>query len=165
MPRLYLVAVVLHVLAAVIWLGGTFFVALVGAPVLRRVEPPTLRTQLFEALGIRFRRVGWTAIAVLVATGVASMGFRGWLDLGLLTSAEFWSTPAGAAFAVKLAAVTLMVALTAAHDFVLGPAAGRADPGTPAGARLRRRSALLARWGALLGLVVLIAAVTLVRPG
>lgn len=165
MPRLYLVTVGLHLLAAMVWLGGTFFLALVGAPVLRKVQPPSLRVQLFEALGVRFRRVGWAAIWVLLATGVAMMGFRGWLDLALLSSGAFWSSAAGRAFAVKLVAVTLMLALTAAHDFVLGPAAGRADPTTPEGARLRRRSALLARWGALLGLVVLGAAVALVRPG
>lgn len=165
MSRLYLVVVALHVLAAMVWLGGTFFLALVGAPVLRKVEPASLRTQLFEALGVRFRLVGWTAIAVLVATGLAVMHYRGWLDVALLTGADFWNTGAGRAFAVKLVAVALMLAMTAAHDFVLGPRAGRMDLTTPEGARLRRRSALLARWGALLGLVVLGAAVTLVRPG
>ena len=40
---LYNLVVTLHVLAALFWLGGMFFLALVGAPVLRAVEPPELR--------------------------------------------------------------------------------------------------------------------------
>ena len=43
MPGLYWLSVTVHVLAAMLWLGGTFFLAAVGAPVLRKVEPPALR--------------------------------------------------------------------------------------------------------------------------
>ena len=42
------------------------FLGVVGAPVLRRVEPPALRQRLFHELGLRFRTVGWWAVAVLV---------------------------------------------------------------------------------------------------
>ena len=47
----YLVNVTIHVFAALFWLGGMFFLALVGAPVLRKVEPPELRARLFQQLG------------------------------------------------------------------------------------------------------------------
>ena len=40
---LYYASVSVHVLAAMLWLGGMFSLAVVGAPVLRRVEPPALR--------------------------------------------------------------------------------------------------------------------------
>ena len=69
MRTLYLANVTVHVLAALVWLGGMFFVAVVGAPVLRRVESPALRSELFRELGERFRAVGWACIALLVATG------------------------------------------------------------------------------------------------
>jgi uncharacterized membrane protein len=47
----YFVNVTVHVFAALLWLGGMFFLAVVGAPVLRSVEPPELRAQLFRRLG------------------------------------------------------------------------------------------------------------------
>src|SRR5690554_4486628 len=48
---LYHLNVTLHVLAALLWLGGMFFLAVVGAPVLRKVEPAALRARLFQELG------------------------------------------------------------------------------------------------------------------
>ena len=63
----YYLNVTVHVLAALLWLGGMFFLGLVGAPVLRQIEPPALRVKLFRLLGQRFRTIGWSAIAGLVA--------------------------------------------------------------------------------------------------
>ena len=48
----YYVVVTIHVLAALLWLGGMFFLGVVGAPVLRRIEPPALRRRLFQELGV-----------------------------------------------------------------------------------------------------------------
>ena len=160
----YWVSVTLHVLAAMLWLGGMLFLAAVGAPVLRAIEPPALRQRLFQQLGLRFRSIGWGAIALLIATGIANLHFRGWLRWdGALGDAVFWATPMGRALAWKLGAVGAMLATSATHDFVLGPAAGRAVAGSPEAIRLRRRAALLARVTALLGLVVVAAAVRLAR--
>ena len=166
MPALYYLAVTLHVLAAMLWLGGMFFLGVVGAPVLRRIEPPALRQRLFQQLGARFRGVGWWAIAVLVLTGVANLHYRGWLQWdGVLASGAFWRTGVGHALAAKLAAVATMLIVSAVHDFVLGPAAGRAVAGSPDALALRRRAALLARANALLGVVIVVAAVRLARGG
>jgi uncharacterized membrane protein len=166
MSPVYYLAVALHILAAMFWLGGMFFLAAVGAPVLRAVEPPELRQRLFQQLGLRFRAAGWWAIAVLVATGVVQLQLRGLLHWsGMLGDPTFWASPLGRALAVKLVAVTAMIAASAVHDFVLGPAAGRVAPGSPEAARLRRRAALIARGNALLGIIVVLAAVRLVRGG
>ena len=159
---LYYINVVVHVLAAVIWLGGLFFFALVGAPVLRRMEPAALRAALFQQLGERFRTVGWLAIVVLLVTGGINLYFRGVLDRDLWNAA-FWSTRFGRILGVKLTAILGMLVLQLFHDFQLGPAAGRASAGTEEAIRLRRRAALVARSSALLGLIILIAAVLLVR--
>lgn len=166
MSTAYYVNVTIHILAALIWLGGMFFVGLVGAPLFRSVEPPALRQRLFHDLGVRFRTVGWVCIAVLVVTGIGNLQFRGLLHWdGVLSSAAFWGTTLGHALAVKLAAVATMLVISAVHDFWLGPAAGRLEAGTPAAIALRRRAALLARINALVGLVVVVAAVLLVRGG
>ena len=165
MRNLYLLNVTLHVLAALLWLGGMFFFALVGAPVLRKLEPAALRARLFAELGRAFRAVGWGAIAVLLATGVLNLHFAGVLRGGRMGDAAFWSSAYGRALAWKLATVAVMLAVSAVHDFVLGPRAGRLDPGSPAALRARSRAAWLARINALVGLVLVFIAVRLARGG
>jgi uncharacterized membrane protein len=163
---LYFCNVTIHVLAALLWLGGMFFLGVVGAPALRRIEPPAVRQRLFQELGRRFRTVGWVAIAVLVVTGVLNLYFHGWLRWnGVLGASAFWSTSIGHALAAKLVAVVTMIVVSATHDFVLGPAAGRAAPGSRHALALRKRAALLARANALVGVIVVIAAVHLARGG
>ena len=160
----YHLVVTLHVLAALLWLGGMFFLGVVGAPVLRAIEPAALRQRLFHLLGVRFRTVGWIAIAVLVATGTIMLRARGLLAWsGVLGSAAFWRTPLGVALAFKLATVVTMIVVSAVHDFLVGPAASRAEPGSAEAVALRRRAALLARLNALVGLFLVIAAVRLAR--
>jgi len=159
----YTVSITLHVLAAMFWLGGMFFLAAVGAPVLRRVEPALLRAKLFDELGIRFRILGWIAIGVLVVTGVVNLRYHGVLSWAVLRDPGFWSGSFGVALAVKLASVAVMLVLQAVHDFVHGPEASRAVPGSPAALRIRTRAALLARINAVVGLVLIVAATRLPR--
>ena len=161
----YHINVTIHVLAALLWLGGMFFLAAVGAPVLREVEPPELRAQLFRRIGEQFRLVGWLAIVVLLVTGVLNLHFRGLLSAATLGSAQFWGSRYGTALAWKLGAVTAMLIVQAIHDFFTGPAASRAVPGSPEMFALRRRAALLARLSAVFGIIIVIAAVRLARGG
>jgi putative copper resistance protein D len=165
MRTLYLLNVTLHVLAALLWLGGMFFFALVGAPVLRRLEPAELRARVFAELGTAFRSVGWGAIAVLLVTGALNLHLTGVLRGGQVWNAAFRASPYGRALAWKLAAVAVMLAVSAMHDFVLGPRAGRMHPGSPGALRARSRAAWLARINALVGLGLVFAAVRLARGG
>ena len=165
MGGLYFTSVTLHVFAALVWLGGMFFLALVGAPVLRRVEPAAVRARLFQQLGQQFRLVGWIAIGVLLVTGVLNLQLRGVLQWELLSSDDFWATRYGRSLAWKLGTVVVMITISAVHDFVDGPKASRLTPGTPAALRARRRSAWLARVNAAAGVVLVIAAVRLARGG
>lgn len=157
----YVATVTVHVLAAVVWLGGMLFFA-VAAPVLRGVEDDALRANLFDRLGRRFRAVGWICVAILLATGVEQLRVRGWWG------AEFWrtellATALGRRLALKLGLVATMIVVQAGHDFWLGPRAGRATPGSVRARRLRRSASLLARVNALLGVALVYAAVRLVR--
>jgi putative copper resistance protein D len=162
---LHFASVTVHLLAAMLWLGGAFFLASVGAPVLRRVEPPDLRADLFQRLGARFRAVGWFAIALLLATGVLNLKLRGLLDADILFDAAFWGRPYGRMLGWKLVLVAAMVSLSAVHDFVVGPRASRLAPGSPEALAARRRAAGLARINAVLGVVLVGVAVRLARGG
>ena len=166
MPVAYYVNVTIHVLAAMLWLGGMLFLGIVGAPVLRSVEPAALRQRLFHELGLRFRTAGWWAIGVLLLTGLVNLYYRGWLRWsGVLGAVGFWRTAPGHALCLKLVAVAAMLVVSAVHDFVLGPRAGRATAGSGRALQLRRRAALLARINALVGVLVVAAAVRLARGG
>lgn len=165
MSWLYWFNVTTHVFAALFWLGGMFFLAAVGAPVLRRVEDVRLRRDLFARLGAQFRAVGWVAIVVLLVTGVLNLWFRGLLSPTILGSGEFWASRYGRALAWKLGAVVVMLTIQAVHDFILGPASSRAAPGSAEAVRLRRWAALSARATAAAGVVLVVAAVRLARGG
>ncbi|MDT8369457.1 MAG: DUF4149 domain-containing protein [Longimicrobiales bacterium] len=165
MRHFYLAAVSIHILAAIVWLGGIFFLGLVGAPTLRGVDPPALRARLFSEIGRRFRALGWGLIAVLLITGVAILALRGLLRVEVLTSSAFWGSAMGVALAWKLVAVTAMIGVSALHDFGFGPAATRLDPQSPEGARVRRIAVRLARVTGVLGVIVVLAAVRLARGG
>ena len=127
----------LHLVAALTWIGGMLFVALVLVPVTRRIEDPALRRRLVHTVGVRFRAVGWIAIGLLLATGLANI----WLRPELLTLTRFW---------VKIGLVAAAIVLGALHDFVLGPRAGRPD----APPSLRPAASWLARINVLLVLTV-----------
>ena len=165
MPLLYYVSVTVHVLAAMLWLGGTFFLAAVGAPVLRKVEPPELRAELFRKIGVQFRLVGWVSIGALAVTGVANLYYRGLLRGSVLGDTLFWSSRYGHALAWKLGSVLVILVLGAIHDFVIGPLASKYPAGSPEAVRYRRAAAWMARVGALVGIVLVVAAVRLARGG
>ena len=67
----------LHILCAVVWVGGMFFVYVVLRPSLSVLDPPQrllLHTQIFR----RFFLVVWHAMPILLLTGFAMMdGFYG----------------------------------------------------------------------------------------
>lgn len=129
----------LHVLAAVTWIGGMIFIALVLVPVTRRLGDPALRARLVHQVGVRFRTVGWIALGLLALTGLGNLWQRPYL---LSAPRLHW----------KLGLVALALVLSALHDFVLGPRAGLpgADPG------LRVRASWLARVNLLVVLVVVV---------
>lgn len=128
-----------HLLAAITWIGGMLFIALVVVPVVRRLDDPGLRTRLVQELGQRFRAVGWIALGLLLVTGLLSLWARPYL----------WAT---ARFQWKLGLVVAALGLAAVHDFVLGPRAGR--PG--AAPSLRRRASWLARVNLLVVLAIVV---------
>lgn len=165
MSTIYHLNVFIHVLAAMVWLGGMLFIAVVGAPVLREIESPKLRQSLFRSLGVQFRFVGWICIAVLLATGVLNLHFRGLLSAGVLGSAGFWSGAYGQALFWKLLLVGVMVTLAAVHDFWMGPRASLLEAGSARALRHRAVAARMGRLNAVFGLALLWVAVRLARGG
>ena len=128
----------IHVLAAMVWIGGMLFVALVLVPAARRLDP-ALRARLVHDLGVRFRTVGWIALLVMIATGLLNLWFRPYLL-------------AAPRFHVKIALVIVALGLAALHDFVLGPRAGQAGADPAA----RVRASWVARTNVLIALAIVL---------
>lgn len=130
----------LHLLAAITWIGGMLFIALVLVPVTRRLDDAALRTRLVHEAGLRFRAIGWVALGLLLITGLGNLWLHPWL-LGVPR------------FHWKVGLVVLALILSVLHDFVLGPRAGAA--GAAPSVRVR------ASWVARLNLLVVLGVVLL----
>jgi uncharacterized membrane protein len=156
--------VFVHIVAAVIWIGGMLFLPLVLVPVLRR-QQPSLRMALLDATGRRFRTIGWIAIAVLLASGVWNLHNRrlGW---DVIFSPDLVRGEFGRVLAIKLILIAAVLVLSLLHDFRVGPASTRAALANPDGnraERLRRTASWIGRANALLALIIIWLGVALVR--
>lgn len=60
MQTIHFVAILLHIVAAAIWIGGVLRSSGLGAQTV----------ELIHRTGVRFRNVGWACLAILVVTGV-----------------------------------------------------------------------------------------------
>jgi len=108
----------LHLLAAALWIGEILFVAFVVGPVGRGL-PPRERAALFRETGRRALPLVWTAITVLVVTGVGNMYFLG-ITPDQLLRRHFYATGFGWMLAGKLLAAFGMFGHAAVHDFGYG---------------------------------------------
>ncbi len=161
----YNLVVLIHVLAAIIWLGGMFFIAIVMVPVLRMLEPPQIRIEVLSSTARRFRVVSWIAIIVILVTGVLNAINRG-VTLQAISTGELFSTYFGKILALKLTLVFAMLVLSAIHDFILGPRLiellSSSSPGSFQKLQKNRRYvSWLARINALFGILVVACAVML----
>lgn len=164
MYAVYLASVWLHILAAVVWLGGAAFLVLAIVPYLRRGDRQ-LAGALLRDLGTRLRTIGWVCFAILTVTGSYNLWRRG-VDLGDLFDSRWRATPLGRAVIYKLIGFVAILGLSIAHDFFLGPrAAARAAAGAADAelARLRRWASVLARVTVALALAMVALGVIIVR--
>ena len=159
--------VLIHVLAAFIWLGGMFFIALVAVPTLRKLEPPEKRMEIFSDTAGRFRTVSWIAILILLITGVLNAINHGVTIQTISTGAIFLSY-FGKILTVKVILVSIMVVLSAIHDFLLGPklidlmSISASNPDSIQRMKKHRRYvSWLARTNIILGILVVACAVML----
>ena len=104
------VLVIIHLLAARIWVGGSIALVVAGVPAIRTLEGEP-RGKAMKELGLRWRPLGYSALVVLGVTGVALAGHD-------------WNRGRSPFQTVLWVKVTLSVALVAAsylHNFVYGP--------------------------------------------
>ncbi|TAJ07957.1 MAG: hypothetical protein EPO61_10935 [Nitrospirae bacterium] len=112
-----LVLVWIHLLADVLWIGGMLFLSLTLVPVLQQNTFASSRRPFFKAIALRFRRLAWLCILLLLVTGPLLLSRHVAFPLAPTT----WPPVVQA----KLTLVFVLLLLTAIHDLALGPRVGR----------------------------------------
>jgi putative copper export protein len=112
----------LHVLAITIWVGPQVFLFAAAVPAVRTIEDAKQRAQVMRVLALRFGWLGWSAMAVIIVSGVINLfivaddlpGYSAGdlVGSGLRYSRLFWE---------KMFFVGVALALTAVHTFFAGP--------------------------------------------
>ena len=106
---LALIVVFFHMLGVVVWIGGLVYQTHVLLPAARRGG-----VGAFTEAAVRARPVTWTAVAVVVLTGLYNVTQLGALE-------HVMESGAGLALAGKFTLVILAVALAAQRDFAHVP--------------------------------------------
>ncbi len=136
----------LHVMAAVIWIGGNLILAMVIVPYFKHKLPPVQRIQLLTQIGKRFQPVVWGCVLVLLFTGIANIfdavdfnlylnvdyqgvdvadvgtpgGPPDAVDSTVVSSSEFINTFMRTLF-IKLMLFLVLIVLTFLHSAFFGP--------------------------------------------
>lgn len=154
MQSLYGPLLILHILAACLWVGSQLFLSLVVVPYLRRTTPYRERIELLSHLGEAFALPSWITFGVFFVTGLGLIGLRHTVPGGM-TSA-FWMP-----FGIKFVLVLIIMLHNYLHIHRLGPKMRDAvaamppdgDPTTETEA-LRRRLTRVSMANGLLSVIV-----------
>jgi len=107
---------IVHLLAAIVWAGGTVALVFVAIPPIQRLQGPE-RAALLRELGRRWRPIGWSALGIAAVTGVV-LAERAHAFNGAPRSFDW-------VLAVKAVLVGLLLGGAYLHDYVLGPGLAR----------------------------------------
>lgn len=150
----------LHLVAAGLWLGGLFHLALSMTRGVSGLEADKRLRVLERAIPL-FTRLAVACTAVIALTGV----YNSWIHVDRLSA--LWGTPYGEALLLKIILFVVMVALGGVSTFIIHPKAKRliaGDDGAETGEHLKLDRSFYRTVGleAVLGIVVLLAAAVLV---
>jgi uncharacterized membrane protein len=122
----------LHLLAAMIWIGGLVFQLLVVFPTLARVAPTGDRIRLALSLEARFRVLVWPAVGMVLFTGLVNL-MNVWY--ATVVTAGSISPTFMPILSMKLSLVVGMIALQAVQQFLVQPRLVAALAGVSTGVR------------------------------
>jgi uncharacterized membrane protein len=102
--------VIIHLLAACVWVGGSIALIVAGVPAIRILEGEP-RQRAMREIGLRWRPLGYGALAVLAVSGVPLAQHD--YDEG--------RSPFQTVLWVKVGLSMALVLASYVHNFVLGP--------------------------------------------
>ena len=99
-----------HITSAAIWGGGSLFIGVVFAPILKKMSMPVEeRIQLMVQVGRRFNKLALPALFILIATGMYQA------HLVLQKSDILYETSYGHVLIIKMILVAALLVLYAVH--------------------------------------------------
>lgn len=152
------VALFIHILSAIFWIGGMLFITLVIAPFLSTIPDREEKSKIYQWVGKKYRSLGWIAIILLLATGPAVLYLIYGVAPQQMFSEPFHTGPLGTALSIKLSFVILIVLSSLLHDFWLGPKA-RTSP------KFSKYAKIFGRSNLIIALIIVIFAVILRAGG
>ena len=100
----------IHITSAAIWVGGSLFIGVVFAPILKKMSMSVEeRIQLMVQVGRRFNKLALPALFVLIATGMYQA------HLVLQKSDILYETSYGHVLIIKIILVAALLAIYAVH--------------------------------------------------
>jgi putative copper resistance protein D len=111
-----LVLRIVHLVAAIVWAGGTIALVFVAVPPVQRLQGPE-RAALLREFGRRWRPIGWSALGIAIVTGIV-LAQRAHAFDGAPRDFDW-------VLGAKGLLVGLLVAGAYLHDYVLGPGLAR----------------------------------------
>lgn len=156
----------IHVIAAVVWIGGNLILAMVIVPHFRQNLPPVQRIQILTLIGKRFEPIVWGCVLILIFTGFANI-FNS-VDLSSADTSLLIGTFMRT-LGIKLLLFIILIVLTGLHSFIYGPKLSKAieelDPETeelPANVNsIRKKMAIVSSAMGVVSLLIILAAVAL----
>jgi len=122
----------LHLLAAIIWIGGLVFQVLVVLPTLARTAPTAERLRLALSLEARFRALVWPAVGLVLFTGLVNLMHVWYATVVTAGSISPTFLPV---LSIKLSLVLGMIVLQAVLQFLVQPRRIAALHAWPTGVR------------------------------
>lgn len=114
------ISLYIHILGALLLVGGMLFFSLIAAPYLRTLEDKRDMAIHFQGLARRFKTFGLIAWSMLLITGPLNLFSMG-MDSSIFLSTEFWSSSYGATLMIKLSLIAILITSSVVHDFFIGP--------------------------------------------
>ena len=102
------IALYLHIISAIFWVGGMLFLVAVIAPYLKSLQDPKEKSKIYQVVGKQYRRWGWVAIITLLTTGPIILYEIYGITVDKAFTTHIHSTPFGHALSIKLTLVTLV---------------------------------------------------------
>jgi putative copper export protein len=122
-PWMHHIITLIHICAALFWMGWIVFIFLLLMPVVKRNIPAAVQ-ELMPPLKQRVRTVVFWLILLIVATGLYNMYYRGLFDTQVL-----WNSAYGHRFLVKLGAALILFSVYFAAPYLTGGPSSGADEG------------------------------------
>ncbi|MBL7958847.1 CopD family protein [bacterium] len=160
---LYFISVLIHILVAAIWFGGSVLIVVLYQQESKTINAFSSDSSYHYSMIQAFRRLSWICFFLLFVTGLYNLFVRGynWYDL---FSSEFWVGYFGETLMIKLVLFVGVLASAIVNDYILkNLMAGKLHVKTEETIRLFDRSLFLIRANLVLGFCIIICAVMLVR--